>query len=43
MDYGIVNRIGRFPVKTPLGAQLGLKTQPHYEAPDDLWVEYLKT
>ena len=32
-------RIVRFPVQTPLGAQLGLETQPRYEAPGDLRVE----
>ena len=36
---GVVVRMGRFPVQTPLGAQLGLGTQPCYEAPGDLEVE----
>ena len=39
VGYDIVIRIGRFPVQTPLGAQLGLGTQPRYKAPGDLWVE----
>ena len=29
-------------VQTPLGAWLGLQTQPCYEAPSDLWAEYVK-
>ena len=32
----------RFPVRTPLGARSGLGTQPRYEAPGDLRVEYVK-
>ena len=36
-------RIGRFPVQNPLGAQPGLGTQPRYEAPGDLRVEYVQT
>ena len=36
---GISVRIGRFPVQTPVDAQLGLGTQPCYEAPGDLQVE----
>ena len=36
-------RIGRFPVQTPLGAWLGLGTQPCYEDPGDLPVEIVKT
>ena len=32
-------RIGRFPVQSPLGAQLGIGTQPPCKAPSDLWVE----
>ena len=32
-------RIGSFPVQTPLGARLGLGTQPPYEAPGDFQVE----
>ena len=30
------------PVQSPLGSRSGLGTQPSYEAPDDLWVEYVK-
>ena len=33
---GVTIRIGRFPVQTQLGAQLGLGTQPRSEAQDDL-------
>lgn len=32
-------RINRLAVQTPLGAQLGLVTQPLDEATGDLWVE----
>ena len=39
---GIVIRIGRFPIQTQLGARLGLGSQPHYEAPGDLRVEYVR-
>ena len=39
MGEGVVIRIGRFLVQTPLGARPDLGTQPHYEAPVDLWVE----
>ena len=42
MGYGVPIRIGRFPVQTPLGARLGLGTQPRYEAPGDLWVEIVE-
>ena len=42
MGYGVVIRIGRFPVQTPLGAQPGLGTQPHYKAARDLLVEIVK-
>ena len=28
--------IGKYPVQTPLGAQMGLGSQPRYEAPGDL-------
>ena len=35
-------RIGWFPVQTPLGARLGLRTQAHYEAPGDLRVELVE-
>ena len=42
MGYDIVIRIGRFPVQTPLGAQLGLGTQPRYEAVCNLLVETVK-
>ena len=42
MGYSVTIRIGRFPVQTPLGARLGLGTQPCYEAPGDLWVEIVE-
>ena len=32
-----------FLLQTPLGAQPSLGAQPHYEAPGDPWVEYLKS
>ena len=35
-------RIGGFLVQTPLGARMGLGTQPHYETPADLQVKYAK-
>ena len=35
-------RIRSFPVQTSLDAQLGLGTQPRYEAPGELWVEVVK-
>ena len=38
----MVIRIGRFLVQTPLGAQLGLGTQPGYKAACDLLVEIVK-
>ena len=34
--------LGRFPVQNPLGARPGLGTQPRYEAPGDLQVEYVQ-
>ena len=40
---GIVIRIGRFPVQTPLGARPGLGTQLRYEDPGDLWIKIVKT
>ena len=33
----------QYPVQIPLGAQMGLGTQPHYEAPDDLKVRTWQT
>ena len=39
---GVVVRIGRFPVQTPLGARPGFGTQPRYEAPGDPRVENVK-
>ena len=39
---GVVVRIGRFLVQTPLGARPGIGTQPRYEAPGDLQVENVK-
>ena len=42
MSCGIVIRIGRFPVQTPLGAQSGLGIQPCYKAAYDLLVEIVK-
>ena len=35
---GVEMRIRRFLVQTPLGASLGLRTHPRYEAPGDLRV-----
>ena len=34
-------RIGRFPIRTLLGARPGLGTQARYEVPGDLRVEYV--
>ena len=42
MGCDIVIRIGRFLVQTPLGAQLGLGTQPRYEVVCNLLVEIVK-
>ena len=39
VGQGVVVRIGRFPVQTPLGARPGLGTQSHHEAPGDPWVK----
>ena len=36
-----VSFISKAPGSNPLGAQLGLGTQPRYEAPGDVWVEYV--
>ena len=36
-------RTGRFPVQIPLGARLGLGTQPHYQAPGYLRVKIGQT
>ena len=36
LDWGVVIRIGRFPVETPLGVC------PGYEAPGDLQLEIVK-
>ena len=43
LGQGVVIRIGRFPVQTPLGVWLGLGTQPIFEAPGDLQLETVKT
>ena len=43
MGYGIVIRIGRFPVQTTIGTRPGLGTKSHYEAPGDPRVEIEKT
>ena len=40
---GFIDKIGGFPVKAPLGAQADLGTEPGYDVPSDLWVEYVKT
>ena len=42
LDWGVVIRIGRFPVETPLGTWPGLETQSRYEAPDELQLEIAK-
>ena len=42
VGQGVAIRIGRFPVQNSLGARLGLGTQPRYEAPGDLRVEYVQ-
>ena len=42
VGQGIAIRIGRFLVQTPLGAQPGLETQPHYKAAGDLQVNLYK-
>ena len=33
----------RFPIPAPVGAELGLWTQPRYESPNDLRVKVVKT
>ena len=38
VGYEIAIRIRRFPVQSPLGAQLVLGAQPHYKTPGDLQV-----
>ena len=43
VGWGITNRIKRFPIQTPLGAQPGLGTQPYYEVYSDLWIKIVKT
>ena len=42
MGSGIRIRIWWFPVQTPLGACLGLRTEPCYDAPGDLQVEIVR-
>ena len=42
LGKGVVIRIARFPVQTPLGTWPGLKTQPCCEAPGDLQIEIVK-
>ena len=42
VGLGIVIRIVRLPVQTPLGAWLGLETPPHYEAPGYLRIKMVK-
>ena len=42
-ELGVVIRIGRHSVQTPLCARPGLGTQPHYKAPDDLQVKIVQT
>ena len=39
---GIVVRIGRLPVQTPLGTRMDLGTHPRYEDPGDLRVRNVK-
>ena len=39
---GIVIRVGRYPVRTPVGARPGLGTQPRYETLGDPRVDYVK-
>ena len=39
MGLGVVIRISRFLIQTPLGAWLHLGTQPCYKAPGELQVE----
>lgn len=34
-----LDRIRKFLVETPIGALMGLETQPYYEAPGDFWVD----
>ena len=43
VNQGVVIRIGRILVQTPLGTWPGLGTEPCYEAPGDLRVKYVKT
>ena len=43
LGQGVVIRIGRFPVQTPLGVWLDLGTQPSFKAPGDLQLEIVKT
>ena len=40
---GLVSRIGRFSVQTPVGTWSALGTQPYYKAPGDSLVEIVKT
>ena len=42
MGCGIVVRIGRLPVQSPLDAQSGLGTQPRHKAVCELLVEIVK-
>ena len=43
VGQGVVIKAERFLVQAPLGTWPGLATQPRYEAPGDLWVEYVNT
>ena len=38
--YGVAFKIGRFPGQTSLCTQQSLRTQPGYEVPNDLQVEF---
>ena len=42
VGLGVIVRIGRFLVQTPLVARLGLGNHPCYKAPSDPWVKNVK-
>ena len=42
-DLGVIIRIGRFSVQSPIGARPGLGTQSRYEVPGNLRIEITKT
>lgn len=40
VGYGVVQRVERFPIKTPLCPWPGLGIQPQYKVPDNIWVGF---